>query len=117
MTVMKTSFQRTYASKLQLPGLFYSVPLTHPWQATADPHPCLETPGHSQASLAQSLGGHCSFLLGPGGHKILFVPSENLFPQSCGSSVVKSHWPSKLNSLGVSVPLLELLQQCKNLLV
>ena len=25
-------------------------------------------------------------LLGPGAHKVLFVPSENLFPQSCVSS-------------------------------
>ena len=28
--------------------------------------PLLETPGHSQASLGQSLVGHCSSLLGPG---------------------------------------------------
>ena len=25
--------------------------------------------------------GHCSFFLGPGVHKVLFVPSESLFPQ------------------------------------
>ena len=29
---------------------------------------------------------HCSFLLGPGVHKVLFVPSKSLFPQSCVSS-------------------------------
>ena len=51
------------------------------------PTPLRETPGHSQASLAQSRGGHCSFLLGPGVHKVLFVPSKGLFPQSCVS------WP------------------------
>ena len=85
-------------------GCFIQYPWPCPWQATVDPHPCLETPGHSQASLAQSLGGHCSFLLGPGGHKILFVPSKSLFPQSCGSSVVKSHWPSKSDSLGMLSP-------------
>ena len=28
----------------------------------------------------------CSFLLGPGAHKFLFVPSKSLFPQSCVSS-------------------------------
>ena len=33
-----------------------------------------------------SCGGHCSFLLGPGAHKVLSVPSESLFPQSCVSS-------------------------------
>ena len=45
-----------------------------------------ETPGHSWASLGQSLWGHCSFLLGPGAHKLLFVPSKSLFPQSFVSS-------------------------------
>ena len=30
--------------------------------------------------------GHCSFLLGPDAHKLLFVPSKSLFPQSCASS-------------------------------
>ena len=36
--------------------------------------------------------GHCSFLLGPGAHKALFVPSMSLFPQFCvisGSSMVE----------------------------
>ena len=37
-------------------------------------------------------------------HAVLFVPSKRLFPQSYGSSVVKSHWPSKSNSLGVLSP-------------
>ena len=32
------------------------------------------------------LWGHCSFLLGPGVYKVLFVPSKSLFPQSCVSS-------------------------------
>ena len=34
------------------------------------------------------LCGHCSFLLGPGAHTVLFVPSKSLFPQSCVSSVM-----------------------------
>ena len=50
------------------------------------PTPPLETPGHSRASLSQSLWGHCSFLLGPGVHRVLFVPSKSLFPESCVSS-------------------------------
>ena len=29
--------------------------------------------------------GVCSFLLGPGAHKVLIVPSKSLFPQSCVS--------------------------------
>ena len=32
------------------------------------------------------LWGHCSFVLGPGVHKVLFVPSKSLFPHSCVSS-------------------------------
>ena len=32
------------------------------------------------------LWGHCSFRLGPGAHKVLFVPSKSLFHQSCVSS-------------------------------
>ena len=50
------------------------------------------------------LWGHGSFLLAPGAHKVLFVPSKSLFPQSCGSSIMKSHWPPKSNSLGVLCP-------------
>ena len=39
------------------------------------------------------LGAHCSFPLGPGSHKVFFVPSMSLcFPQFCESSVIKSHW-------------------------
>ena len=55
-------------------------------QATADPHLCkrlLDTPGQVWASLSL---GRCSFLLSPGGHKVLSVPSKSLFPQSCVSS-------------------------------
>ena len=43
-----------------------------------------------------------SFLLGPGAHKVLFVPSKSLSPQSCVHFVIKSHWPPKSNSLGGS---------------
>ena len=85
----------------------YSSPNTqHPkGQATVNLHLCwrlLET--HKQAWLSL-LWGHCSFLLDPSVHKILFVPfQESLFPQSCESSVIKSHWVSKSKSLGVLSP-------------
>ena len=49
----------------------------------------LDTQGQVWVSL---LWGHCSFLLGPGAHKALFVPSMSLFPQFCvisGSSMVE----------------------------
>ena len=48
--------------------------------------PKLETPGHSQASLGQSLVK--SLLLSPESWctQNLFVPSKSLFPQSCIST-------------------------------
>ena len=55
-------------------------------QATASPHShqrLLDTHGQVWVSL---LWGHCSFLLGPGARKVLFVPSKSLFPLSCVSS-------------------------------
>ena len=58
---------------------------------------------HRQVWLSL-LWGHCCFLLDPSVQKVLFVPSKSLFSQSCGSSAVKSHWPSKSNSLGVLSP-------------
>ena len=72
-----------------------------------------------------SCGVTAPFFRVPGAHKVLCVLSKNLSPQSCVSSVIKSHWPSKSNSLGFSVRLpdprlgtlllaLELSQQCKN---
>ena len=60
-------------------------------QAITDPCLCqtlLDTPEQVWVSL---LWGHCSFLLGPDTHKVLFVPSKSLFPQSrvsSGGSVV-----------------------------
>ena len=50
------------------------------------PTPPLETPGHSRASLGQSLVG--SLLLSPGSWsaKVLFVPSKSLSPHSCENS-------------------------------
>ena len=53
---------------------------------TADPHLCqrlLDTRGQVWVS---HFCGHCSFLLGPGVYKVLFVPSKCLFPQSYVSS-------------------------------
>ena len=49
----------------------------------------LDTPGQVRVSL---LWGHCSFLLGPSAHNVLFITTKSLFPQSCvhsGSSVVE----------------------------
>ena len=59
--------------------LLHSVPTTLQ-QATANPHLCqrlLDT--HSQVWVSL-LWDHCSFLLGPGAYKLLFVPTKSLFP-------------------------------------
>ena len=56
---MVTSFKISHAFTAIL-----SAP--NPAAGHHQPTPLLETPGHSQGSLGQSLmGGHCSFLLGP----------------------------------------------------
>ena len=98
---MVTSFKRSHVCTAML-----SAP--NPAAGHHQPTPLPETPGHSQASLSQSLVG--SLLLSPGTwctQGYFFVPSKCLFPQSCVSSissVIKSHWPPKSNSLGVFSP-------------
>ena len=79
MKIIATSFKRS------LHALLHSVPPALQ-QATADPCLCqrlLDTHGQICVSL---LWGYCSFLLCPGVHKFLFVPSKSLFLQSCVSS-------------------------------
>ena len=89
-------------------------------------HASARDPGHPQASLAQSFVGF--LLLSPGSWctwGFFFVPFNSLFPQACASSVIKSHWSPKSNSmcsqslcqtprLGNLLWVLELLQQCEN---
>ena len=89
--------------KVPCSQLLHSVPPILQ-QATDDPRLCqrlLDT--HRQVWISL-LWGHCSFLLGPGARKVLFVSSKTLFLQSCVSSIIKSHWPPKSNSLGVFSP-------------
>ena len=80
---------------------------------TQCPRPCSRVP-LTQASTRDSWTltgksgsvscGVSSFLLGPGAHKVFFVPSKCLFPQSCGSFVIKPQWPPKSSSLEVLSP-------------
>ena len=75
MKIMATSFKRSHALSAPDPAAGHSWPMPLP-----------ETPNtHGQVWLSL-LWGHCSFLLGPGAHKFLFVPSKSLLPQSCVSS-------------------------------
>ena len=55
---------------------------------------CLENPMDRGAWWATVHGVISSGqVMSPGAHKVLFVPSQSLFPQSCGSSIIKSHRP------------------------
>ena len=79
MKIMVTSFNRSHEGTAELSA-------SDPAAATADPHlhwRLLDTHGQAWVTL---FWGHFSFLLGPGVHKVLFVPSKSLFPQSCVSS-------------------------------
>ena len=83
--------------------LLHSVPLT-PQQVPVNPYlhlRLLDTPRQVWVSL---LWG--SLLLSPWSQctQVLFVPCKSPFPQSCVSSIIKSHWPPKSNSLGVLSP-------------
>ena len=84
MNIMSTSFKRSHAHTATL-----SAPNPAAGHCWSMPSP--ETPRHLGQVWISLLWGHCSFLLGPGAHKVLFVPSKSLFSQSCvsfGSSMV-----------------------------
>ena len=76
---METSFKWSHACTATLsapsPAASHHEPTLH--------RKLLDTHWQVWVSL---LWDHCSFLLGPGVHKILFVPSKHLFPQSGVSS-------------------------------
>ena len=79
MKIMATSFRKSYACTAA-----FHVPepaAGHCWPTP--PRRLLDT--HRQVWFSL-LWGRCSFLQGPGGHMVLFVPSKSLFPQPCVSS-------------------------------
>ena len=59
-----------------------------PVPGAAPSHSCLcRRPSNTYRQICVSLlWGHCFFLLGAGMHRILYVPSKNLFPQFCVGS-------------------------------
>ena len=72
MEIMVTSFKRSHACTATL-----SAP--NPAAGHCQPTPPQTPDIHGQVWV-NLLWGHCSFLLGPGAHKVLFVLSKSLFP-------------------------------------
>ena len=98
MKIMVTSFKRSCV---------HTAALSAPDPAAGHHYPRLcrrHLDTHAQVWVSL-LWRHCSFLLGPDAHKVLFVPSKSLFPQSCVSSIIESHWPPKSDCLGVLSPI------------
>ena len=77
MKIMVTSFKRSQAHTTTP-----SAP--NPAAGRCQPTPLLETPGHSWASLGQSLVESLCLSLGPSAHKVLF-PQESVSPVLCTS--------------------------------
>ena len=79
MKITATSFKRPILALLRSAPPTLQQTTTHPRlrRRLLDPH---------RQVWVSLLWGHCSFLLGPGTHRVLFVPSKSLFPQSCVSS-------------------------------
>ena len=82
----------------------YCVQCHRPCSRPLSTHPPLETPGHSQATLAHSLVG--TLLLSPDSWcaQGFVCAHQESVSQFCGNSVSKTHWPPKSNSLGVLSP-------------
>ena len=95
--------QKDWCQHVTAPRTVVFMPLT-PWQATVNPHIHRRLLDIHRQVWISLLWGHCSFLLGPGAHKVLFVPSKKSVSRYWGSSVIKFHWPSKSNSLRVLSP-------------
>ena len=101
---MVTSSKMTYASMLHLPELLLPMP-----QSWGQPLLTHASAGDSQTLTGNSgwvsCGGHCSFLLCSGTHKVFPVPSKSLWrvwglilnmiapflPSYCGFSFVLGH--------------------------
>ena len=103
-----------YGGATEYSGLLPKVPGTHCGMQC--PQPCSRPPPtHTSTRVSWILMGKSgsvscgvttpfSWLLV---HTSFFVPSKSLFSQFCGSSVIKSHWSPKSNSLRVLSPFAE----------
>ena len=107
MAVMSTSFKRTYASTPHLPRLLV-VSDPDPEAGHCQPIPLPETPKHSHRQAWLSLlWGHCSFLLGTGAHKVLFVPprvsASPILCKFCNQILKHSTWCNLKSNRMISV--------------
>ena len=101
MKIMATSFKRFRA---------YTVTLSAPnlQQATADPH-CPQRLLHTHRQVwASLLWGHCSLLLGPGAHKVLFMLSKCVFPHTLCNFCNQIPLTSKVKFPGTSQSLCQI---------
>ena len=120
---MATSFKRTYARTVVLKAPDSTQPTVSPLST----HVFWRLPPTPRQVWLSLLWRHCSFLLSPGAHSVFFVASKSLFPQSWGSSAMKSHFKVKfprsaqslcqIPGLGNLLQALELLQRCENFFV
>ena len=70
----------------KIPCVYCYTQCPQPCSRPPPTHASAETPGHSWASLGQSLVESLLLSLGSWCTKVLFVPSKSLFPPSCVSS-------------------------------
>ena len=73
MKIKATSFKKSHrcTATLRAPTLLLAIP---------DPSLCQRLLDTHRQVWVNLLWVHCSSLLGPGEHKVLFVPSKSLFP-------------------------------------
>ena len=96
MKIKETSFKRSHARTAALSALTLQ-------QATAASRLCQRLLDTHREVWVSLLWGHCSFLLGPGAHKVLFVPSKSVSPVLC-KFYNQIPLTSKVNSLQVLSP-------------
>ena len=81
------------------------------WWAPANPHLYRRPPNIRRLFWCSLLWRHGSSPLGLCAHSIFLCVLQDwslCFPQSSRKPIIKSHWPSRPDSLGISVPLLDL---------
>lgn len=101
-----TSFTKVYASMLGAARTLLFSASDPGGGRVVNPCLCWRLTGTPDLSLFFWLTA--AFLLSPGAHNILSVPSKILFPQSCESAAVKSTGLQSQISWEFSVPLLDL---------